>query len=113
MHFKSNVRPHWQCRGCYDDSYHHSPHPAEDATRIYVITALIFVYRRKIEERDDNDDNLDDNDEGDDYDDNHHEDGKDDDSYDNYHRNILCITKAVDDCHDNYHRSILCITKDA
>ena len=29
------------CRGCYDVIY------------IYVITALIFVYRRKIEERDD------------------------------------------------------------
>ena len=63
MHFKSNVRPHWQCRGCYDDSYHHSPHPyhhyhhghhdlllagtddAEDAAMIYIITALIFVLR--------------------------------------------------------------------
>ena len=27
MHFKSNVRPHWQYRGCYDDTYHHSPNP--------------------------------------------------------------------------------------
>ena len=58
MHFKSNVKQHWQCRGRYDENYHQSPHPyphyhhghhhlllagtgdAEDATMIVIITVI-------------------------------------------------------------------------
>ena len=57
MHFKSNDRQQWQCRGCYDDNYHHRPHPyhhghhhlslgstddAKDAAMTVIITVIVF-----------------------------------------------------------------------